>query len=138
MARTALTPTLLARDGSTVDPGGTAIASVQAGGAYVADPPGPDRVYLRVTNTFAGSKNVTVRAGGNGVTVTGGANPGVPFDSASVGDLVVAIAQNANVTIGPLTSDRFCQADGSLSVDFDSAMTGTVWVFRLPPARIDG
>jgi hypothetical protein len=137
-ARTALTPVDLVQDGSVAEGAGTAIAGLVTGGAYIADPPGPNKVFLLVSNSYTSAENVTVRAGGNGNTASGGSNPGVPFEAATVGDLVVSVPASGTVLIGPLTTDRFCQADGSLSIDFASALTGTIWVFQYPYLGIAG
>ena len=137
-ARTALTPVGLVQDGAVSEGAGTAIAGLVAGGAYVADPPGPFRVFLLVNNSGASAANVTVRAGGSGTTASGGTNPGVPFTDATVGDLVTSVAASGTEVIGPFTTDRFCQADGSLSVDFAGGMTGTIWVFAYPNPGVGG
>jgi len=131
-ARTALTPLQLAADAGTIEPAGTPIAGLVAGGATVAAPPGPNKVLLIVNNSGAGAANVTVRAGGNGTTAAGGPNPGVPFEAATVGDLVTAVPAGGTAVIAPTTSARYTQADGSLSVDFAAGMTGTVTVLQLP------
>ena len=132
-ARTPLAPVPLVRNGAVTPPAGTAIAGLVAGGAYVAAPPGPNDVWLEVLNSGVAAAAVTVRAGGNGTSVSGGGNPGVPFDSAGQGDKVTLVPTGAIATkIGPFKSDRFTQADGSLSVDFAAGMTGTIWVIRSP------
>jgi len=138
-ARTALTPSMLSQDGSIADPAGTSIAGLVAGGAYVADPPGPNKTFLRVANSDSGGPHtVTVRAGGNGNTAAGAANPGVPFTQATVGDLAESVAASSTAWVGPLTTDRFCQADGALYIDFSSGFTGTVTVFQEPYFGIPG
>lgn len=129
-ARTALTPVVLVTDGSVSEGSGTALPPT--GGAYILDPPGPNRLFLLVNNTYSAAENVTVRAGGNGVTASGGTNPGVPFEAATVGDLVVSVPSSGTVLIGPFTTDRFTQADGSISIDFAAAITGTIWVLQYP------
>ena len=138
-ARTQITPLSLVQDGGVAEGSGTTINStLVTDGAYIAAPPGPNKVFLIVENTYSSSAlNVTVRAGGNGVTASGGTNPGVPFEGATVGDLVVSVAENGGISmIGPFTSDRFTQADGSLSIDFETAFTGTIWAFQLPNLHI--
>jgi hypothetical protein len=136
-ARTALTPVVLNQDGSVAEGSGTSIAGLVSGGAYVADFPGPNKVFLIVSNSYSSPENVTVRAGGNGNTAAGGTNPGVPFEAATVGDLVVSVTNGTTSLIGPFTSDRFTQADGSLSIDFAAALTGTIWVVQLPYGGIE-
>ncbi len=137
-ARTALTPTSLVQDSAVAEGAGTSIAGLVAAGATVADPPGPNKVFLLVNNTAGTAQNVTVRAGGNGNTAAGGTNPGVPFTDATVGDLVVSVAASGTEFIGPFTTDRFTQADGSLSIDFQSGTTGTIWVYQWPYSGIPG
>jgi len=106
-ARTQITPLSLVQDGGVAEGSGTTINST------------------------------LVTDGGNGVTASGGTNPGVPFEGATVGDLVVSVAENGGISmIGPFTSDRFTQADGSLSIDFETAFTGTIWAFQLPNLHI--
>ena len=60
--------------------------------------------------------SIIIRAGGNGVSASGGANPGVPFEQATVGDLTVAVAASGGAQLISLgDTDRYTQADGSLS-----------------------
>lgn len=126
-ARTPLTVTQLAQDGAVTAPAGDDIDA--ANGMTIPSPTGPNGILLQVTATAAG--NVTVRAGGSGLSADGSPAKPVPFDGASAGDLVVA-APAGTVFLGPFTSDRFTQADGSLSVDFDPAVAGTIAAIELP------
>jgi hypothetical protein len=135
-ARTQLTPTALVQDGAVAEPAGTSIAGLISAGAYVAAPPGPNKVFLIVSNSATAAFSVTVRAGGNGNTAAGGTNPGVPFEGATLGDLVTSVAASGTQLIGPLTSDRFTQADGTMSIDFAASMTGTIAVIQLPNQHI--
>ena len=80
---------------------------------------GFDRVVLEVTNTFAGAKSVTVKAGAHSAAVNGA-------------DLVQSIPQSAVYYIPLTPSARFLQADGTIALTYDSGMTGTVRVFCLP------
>ena len=74
------------------------------------------------TNSFAGSKNIIIRAG---------ANP--PSFRKDLGDLTLANAGSSAVTyIGPLEPARFLQADGSINIDFSASTTGTVEALLLP------
>lgn len=131
-ARTQLTPVQMVRDGGVAEGAGTSIAGLVAAGAYVADPPGPNYVFLVVNNSDSSPHNVIVRAGGSGVIASGAAAVAVPFEQATVGDLTQAVANAATEFIGPFTTDRFTQADGSLSIDFSSGFTGTIWVMAMP------
>jgi hypothetical protein len=120
MARTALTLTKLTANGSVADPAGNAVDPTN--GHVLTLPAGAtlEEIMLEVNLTFAGSKNLTVKAG---------ANP--PALEAGQGDLVVAI-NNAVKLIGPLTSGRFMQVGGQLFVDVEAASTGTIKAIRLP------
>src|SRR5947209_1713227 len=108
MARTAVTITNLVKDGNVVQPAGTTLD--QANGMNVATDGRLRKYLIAVTNTFAGTKAVTVRAGA--------AYPAGPAFQAGQGDLVINVAQNATQFIGPLSSARFVQADGSINLDF--------------------
>lgn len=123
MARTALTPTVLTANTSTADPAGD---DLDATNSHVFTPTSPlDEYLIRVTNTTASTKTLTVKAGDN-----------PPADAAGAGDLVVSLTAG-NVTaqvkwVGPLTSSRFIQNDGTVNLDVASAMTGKIAVFRVP------
>ena len=135
-ARSAVPASYFARDGSLTDPAGTAVDSTN-GNTIAA--PGPFKVILRVTNTAGNPYNVIVRATGSGVTAAGATqtNPvpsNVVFAQSTVGDLTVAVAATSGVQwIGPITSDRFAQSDGSLSVDYsNTSFAGKITAFVLP------
>jgi hypothetical protein len=117
MARTAIPATNLVANSSVANPAGTAVDPTN--GHNVAGVP-LEELYLVCAFTFAGAKNLTVKAG---------ANP--PALSAGQGDLVVAI-NNQTKLVGPFSSARFSQADGSLNVDVEAATTGTIAVIRMP------
>ncbi len=128
-ARTAITPIPLVADNGLVAGAGT---SADAANGMTLPAPGPFRTLLRVDNGDTASHTVTIRAGGSGVTATGGAAASVPFAQATVGDLVVTVAASGSTLIWLPTTDRFTQADGSLSVDFSSATSMKVWAFTFP------
>lgn len=117
MARDTLTPVALAVNAGTS--GGSGVAINVTNGAAIPAGSMP-RVILKVTNTYAGAKKVTVKAG---------ANP--PAFRANLGDLEVSLAQNATHYF-VLETARFAQADGSINVDYEASMTGTAWAFKLP------
>lgn len=117
MARTAVPPTALTANAATADPAGTAVDP--ANGHVISGVP-LEELMLEVNSTFAGAKSFTIKAG---------ANP--PALEAGQGDLVVAI-NNAVRLIGPFTSGRFAQADGSLWLDVEAAATGTVKAIHVP------
>lgn len=117
MARTAVTITKLNENAVTANPAGNALDPTN--GHIISGVP-LEELVLEINSTFAGAKNFTVKAG---------ANP--PALAAGQGDLVVAL--NAVVgRIGPFTSARFIQADGSLWLDVEAAATGTVKAFHVP------
>lgn len=132
-ARTALTPVQMVRDGSVTNP--TASSVDATNGNTVADP-GPYKVTLLLTNTDGSPHTCTVRATGNGVTASGATqtNPapsGTVYAQSTLGDLVITVpATSGSLVAGPFTTDRFAQADGSLSLDWSSATGMKVAVLR--------
>jgi hypothetical protein len=133
-ARTALTPVALSRDTGNALGAGTTPDAVN--GNTVAAP-GPFKLKLLVLNGDSASHTVTVRATGNGVTAAGAAqvNPApysTVFTQSTLGDLVVTVGAGAYALIGPLTSDRFAQSDGSLSVDYSASTSVKVWAIQEP------
>jgi DNA-binding beta-propeller fold protein YncE len=119
MPRDAVATTDLPANAGTLQPAGVVITP--ANGAILTGAAGnSDRLVVRVTNTAATPKNLTVKAG---------VNP--PALRAGLGDLVVAIT-NATERLFVLESARFAQADGSIWVDFEAGMTGIISVVRTP------
>ncbi len=131
MARTNLPLTTLTPNSAVLNNAGTAIDA--ANGMTIALPsnaipasPDAEQLILYVTNTFAGTKTVTVRAGTS--------NP--PAFRGGLGDLTTGnlTASTGTAIIGPFDSARFIQSDGSISVDFAASMTGLIWA-EIVPAR---
>lgn len=123
MARTALTPVTLTANTVVADPAGTALDATDS---HVFTPTAPLHEYvIRVVNTTASTKTVTVKAGDN-----------PPADAAGQGDLVLSLtAGDSTPTVkwfGPLTSARFIQNDGTVNIDVAASMTGTITVFSIP------
>jgi hypothetical protein len=116
MARTALTVNTTTPNGSIADPAGNAVDTANG---HILSGVELEEIVLRIDSTFAGAKNFTIKAG---------ANP--PALEAGQGDLVVAI-NAAKKFVGPFTSGRFAQADGSLWIDVEAAATGTITAFRV-------
>lgn len=122
MARTALTALTSAADSSTA----VTTANLDATDSHVFTPTHPLNEYvLIVTNSTSSTKSITVKAGDN-----------PPADASGVGDLVVSFGAG-NVTpvvktIGPLSSARFIQNDGTVNVDVAGSMTGTITLLRIP------
>jgi hypothetical protein len=118
MARTALTVTEMTPNGQIADPAGTAVDPTN--GHIVNAPVNLEELYFEINSTFAGAKTFTFKAG---------VYP--PALASGQGDLVVTL--NAAVGIvGPLTSARFMQADGSVWIDVAAAATGTIKVIHMP------
>jgi hypothetical protein len=129
MARTNLAVTTLAQAG-LIQPAGTAID--QANGMNIpiqssAIPAAEDAygLIIQVANTFAGTKTVTIRAG---------VQP--PAFRNLLGDLVVSATTTSTWLIGPIEPARFAQADGSINVDFQAGITGTINAFLVPRSGI--
>jgi hypothetical protein len=118
MARTLLTVTDLVANASVAEPAGNAVDV--ANGHYVPGSVPLEELVIDVNQTFAGAKNITIKAG---------ANP--PALAAGQGDLVIAI-NAATRRIGPFTSARFSQADGSLWIDLEAGTTGTIKAIHMP------
>lgn len=123
MARTAITPTTLTANAVVADPAGTAI---DATNHHVFTPSSPlEEFVLRVVNTYDGAKAATIKAGDN-----------PPADCAGQGDLTVSCGDGDPTPsvkwVGPLTSARFIQNDGTVNIDVAASMTGTITVFQIP------
>jgi hypothetical protein len=134
MARTNLPLLKLAGNAAALNNAGTAIDQANgmtialASGAIPAQS-GADRLILYVQNTAGSTKTVTVKAGGNTTN-----DPSSPAFLAGKGDLVTGnlSATTGTAFIGPFEAARFCQSDGSVSIDFSSGATGTIWAVLLP------
>lgn len=119
MARTNVPYSNLVPNGNLAQPAGTAVDPTN--GHVIADAV-PELTVLRVTNTNASNRVVTVKAG---------AYP--PALAKGLGDLAVTVLATSGVQfIGPFESGRFLQADGSLWVDCEASMTGTITALKVP------
>jgi hypothetical protein len=126
-ARTALTPVALVKDGIAVQ--GAGATPDATNGNYVAA--GPYGLILIVANAGGTSRNLTLRAGGSGNTASGAAAAAVPFEQASTGDNVLACAGNVTTVVPLANTDRYTQADGSLSLDWSANTSLTVYVLAM-------
>lgn len=119
MARTNVPVTAVTANAENENPATTAL---DATNQHVI-PAGSDsgRLLLRITNTFAGSKVVTVKAG---------VNP--PAFRAGIGDLAITMGAQNDVAYVLLESARFAQANGDIYIDLAASMTGTILALRLP------
>ncbi|HEY9476476.1 MAG TPA: hypothetical protein VIS06_21830 [Mycobacteriales bacterium] len=119
MARTAVAYSNLVANSNLADPAGT---TIDATNSHVIDAAQPELTVLRVTNTAASDKVVTVKAGPNPPALAGG-----------LGDLAVTVVATSGVQwIGPFESGRFIQADGSMLVDIASGHAGKITAFLVP------
>jgi hypothetical protein len=123
MPRTAVHVTTLTPNVGTADPAGT---TLDATNNHSIAPGGPTEEFIiRITNTFAGTKVATIKAG---------TNP--PADAAGQGDITVSLTDGSTTPqvafVGPLTSARFINSDGTVHVDLAASMTGKIEAFRIP------
>lgn len=116
MANVSVPLTELVSNNKTADPAGTSFTA--SGNTGVIADSVPERLMLRVAGG-ATAGNFLLKAGSN-----------PPYPSASQGDLTVAFGASATVWVGPLTSARFKQADGSLQ--FTASQNCTVTAFSVP------
>jgi hypothetical protein len=135
MARTALNPVNLVRDGGVAQ-GAGATPDVTNGNTVAS--PGPYKAIVVVKNADGSSHNLIVR-GGNYLGAAGGAaNSSMVapqnsvFAPATVGDLTVAVAAGATEVVYIANTGRFTQPDGSLALDWSSSTSMTVWVLTEP------
>jgi hypothetical protein len=128
MARTNIPVTsLVANGGIVTDPAGTTVDPTN--GHIIGPRVSAEQIVIRVSNTFAGTKTVTLKASANSGSI-----------SAGQGDLAMSIPATSVRWIGPFESMRFFQAKddtgagsaGYLYLDVQSGTTGTVSVFSVP------
>jgi hypothetical protein len=125
MARTAIVPRALIGNGSLDSATGpvTIDATLVTNGAVIANAK-PEHTIFRVTNTEGSTNTVTVSAGDN-----------PPALAAGQGALVVTVAATSGARyMGPFESGKYLQDDGSLLIDFETGMTGTIDVLYVPEA----
>lgn len=115
MARTALTVSELSPNAAVAQPAGTAGNADGHSVAGVA----PEELVLRVVIANAETD----------VTVVAGDNP--PSLSAGQGSLVSALGVGSHL-IGPFTSARFKQSDGTVHVDVETAANVTITALHVP------
>lgn len=122
MARTAVSYSNFVANSNLSDPAGTAL---DATNDHTIANARPELTMLRITNTAGTDKVVTIKA----------STSSVPAWRSGLGDLTVTVTATTGVQwIGPLSSSRFLQSDGSLSIDIASGHTGTITAFKLPRA----
>lgn len=137
MARTSITPVLMARDGGVSIGAGTAAPAAASGSVIPA--PGPYQLLLHVKNADTSPHTVIIRGAGYTGTPNGAANSAMVapqntvFAQGTVGDLSVLVAASDTQVINLNTTGRFTQPDGSLLVDFAATATSvTLFAFQRP------
>lgn len=115
MARDAVAITALTLNAGVTEPAGTAI-NVTNGGSVAANR--TDNLVIEVRNTAVGAKTVTIPAGIGPLS--------------GQGSLVVSVPATSGVKLITVESARFIQADGTIHLDYETAMTGTAAAYRLP------
>lgn len=137
MSRTVLTVTQATTldTGYSIGPGFTPDAT---NGNIVPGPVGPFHLGILVINTAGSSASMYLRASGYAGSATGGANASYatgqyqPFAQASVGDNTITLghANGGYTIVEELSTDRYCQADGSLWIDWSTSTDLTVFLWQ--------
>jgi hypothetical protein len=120
MARTAVHVTEMTPNTAVADPTGTTADTTNDHVIDVSAYP-TNEILIRIKQTDASARVATIKAGDN-----------PPADAAGQGDLTKSMAQNEVWWIGPLTSARFIQNDGTILVDLATSFAGTIEVFHIP------
>jgi hypothetical protein len=141
-ARTAITTGLvnLATDASELAPSPQAadatngnVVPFTVGSSY-----GPFQVVLAVGNADGSDHDVILRGSGYTGAPGDAVNSGIPapqntvLTQSTVGDLSVTIGHGTTRYIGPFTTDRFTQPDGTLLIDWSAGTSMTITVLQLP------
>lgn len=119
MARTNVPVLALTANAENENPATTALDATN--GHIIPAQSDMGRLVLRIVNTFAGSKVVTIKAG-----------VAPPAFRAGLGDLAITMGAQNDVAVVLLESARFAQADGSIWIDLAASMTGTIQALKLP------
>ena len=119
MARTAVTLSSFAANSTlTATTGTTAVA---ANGHYVTLTCPLEEVVFQLVNSSTVDQTITFAAGDN-----------PPADAAGVGSLAVAVSTGVTKYVGPLTSARFIQNDGTVSIDATTGSGLKIRAFQVP------
>ncbi len=117
MATTTVTPLALAKNVFSITQPITDGTAIVAGNSHKIAFAQEDKLVVRVKNTFAGAKNITVKAG--------------DFLANGQGDLVQAFAQDEERFL-VLESVRFKDFDGNVDIQVEAATTGFIMALTLP------
>jgi len=119
MARTAVDVTTLTANTAVTEPAGT---TADPTNDHVVSGVPCEELLLRFANTNGSDRVATILAGDN-----------PPADAAGQGDLAVTVPATSGVRwVGPLTSARFVQSDGTVLIDLAASFAGTVTAYRVP------
>lgn len=122
MADTTVHVTTIALNTATANPVGTAIDATKVGVVTLTKP--CRKVILRITNTTAAAKIITITAGDN-----------PPADSAGLGDIATSFADGSVtpvIKLFVLEAARFIQNDGVIRITYAADTTGFVEAIQLP------
>jgi len=117
MAKLEITIVALPVNTGVTQVAGMSLATIATDGGQIKSS-NTQKMLLRVSNTAAGPKNITIVAGVN------------PPSVRAAGDLVIAVT-NATTAYIVLESARFVQADGYIYVNAEAATTGDCQAYRL-------
>lgn len=113
MARTVVPHTAHVAGGSTTT---RAYAAADAANGMAFPYPVDGKSIFVVKNGDVAAKTVTVKE----------------VVASAAGDLIINVAAGTEVSVGPLESARFKQADGNVYVNFSAATSVTVAAHKLP------
>jgi len=121
MARTAVTVNTLTANATTALP--TPTTADTTNDHSVTLPAGAclEEIVIFIKQTDASARIATIKAGDN-----------PPADAAGQGDLTKSMAQNETWIVGPLTSARFLQDDGTLNIDLAASFAGEITAYWIP------
>lgn len=123
MARTAITPVALVKNGGVAMATAESATAVDQANGMIINNADPEHLMFRVTNTAGAAHGVIIRAG----------DTLYPAVKSGEGDLNVQVALTTGVAYaGPLDSARFLQSDGSLHIDFEASFAGKIVAVILP------
>jgi hypothetical protein len=119
MARTAVTVTTLTANTGVTEPAGT---TADPTNDHVVSGVPLEELVIRLANTNGSDRVATIKAGDN-----------PPAIAAGLGDLAITVPATSGVVwVGPLSSARFAQSDGTLEIDLATSFAGTVTAYRIP------
>lgn len=116
MARTSLPVTALAANANIAKPAGAAVDTVN--GHTIPAAGKSQNLVIEVNNTDASPRVVTIKAGAN------------PPAFRAVSDLAVSVPASSVRIISLLESAAYIQADGSVWIDEETGMTGTIIAYQ--------